>query len=129
MKLHLCSLPLLTCLLASPAALALRCGSDVIDEGMRKVEVENKCGPPASKDSRIEYRTVRKQRSIREDYNGYNDLYELRHRRDRHSEEEVETVQVVIEEWVYNFGATRFMQLLIFEDGRLKEIKDMGYGK
>ncbi|HMU66771.1 MAG TPA: DUF2845 domain-containing protein [Cellvibrionaceae bacterium] len=122
-------LTLLCSLLLSPVALALRCGSDVIDEGMRKIEVEQKCGPPASKDSRIEYRTVRKHRSVRDDYSGYNDLYELRQRRDRQSEEEVETVQVVIEEWVYNFGSTRFMQLLIFEDGRLKEIKDMGYGK
>lgn len=128
MNRHLCSLPLLTCLLLSPAALALRCGSNVIDAGMRKIEVEQKCGAPASKDSRIEYRTVRKQRSVRGEYSGYNDLYELRNRRDRLSEEEVETVQVVIEEWVYNFGSTRFMQLLIFEDGKLREVKDLGYG-
>ena len=71
---------------------------------------------------------MRKQRSVRNDYSGYNDLYELRQRRDRQSEEEVETVQVVIEEWVYNFGSTRFMQLLIFEDGKLREVKDLGYG-
>lgn len=128
MNRHLCSLPLLTCLLLSPAALALRCGSNVIDAGMRKIEVEQKCGAPASKDSRIEYRTVRKHRSVRGEYSGYNDLYELRNRRDRLSEEEVETVQVVIEEWVYNFGSTRFMQLLIFEDGKLREVKDLGYG-
>jgi len=128
MNLRLCLLTALACLLISPAALALRCGSNVIDEGMRKIEVEQKCGAPASKDSHIEYRTVRKHRSVRNDYSSANDLYELRNRRDRESQEEVETVEVVIEEWVYNFGSTRFMQLLIFEDGKLREVKDLGYG-
>jgi hypothetical protein len=110
----------------APAAFALRCGSNVIDEGMRRVEVEQKCGAPASKDSHIEYRTVRKRRSVNSEYN---DIYDLRSRRDRDSLEQVETIEVVVEEWVYNFGSTRFMQLLIFEDGRLRQIKDLGYGQ
>ena len=35
---------------------------------------------------------------------------------------------VQIEEWVYNFGPQRFMQLLRFEDGRLKQIQDLASG-
>lgn len=113
-------------LFAAPAALALRCGTSVIDEGMRKLEVEQKCGAPASKDTRREFRTVRRARSAQQNYN---DPYYLYNRRERESREEVETIEVVIDEWVYNFGSTQFMQLLIFEDGRLREIKDLGYGR
>jgi hypothetical protein len=38
-------------------------------------------------------------------------------------------IEIQIEEWVYNFGSQRFMQLLTFEDGRLKQIQDLGYGQ
>jgi hypothetical protein len=127
MKLRLWSLPLIVInvLLFAPAALALRCGSNVIDAGMRKIEVEQKCGPPASQDSHVEHRTVRKRRSGQVDYA---DQYSIRNRYDRESQEVEETIDVVVEEWVYNFGSSRFMQLLVFEDGRLKEVKDLGYG-
>jgi hypothetical protein len=35
---------------------------------------------------------------------------------------------VNIEEWVYNFGPSQFMQLLVFEDGLLVAVRDLGYG-
>jgi hypothetical protein len=35
---------------------------------------------------------------------------------------------IAIDEWLYNFGSTRFMQFLHFENGQLKSIKDLGYG-
>ncbi|WP_414858776.1 DUF2845 domain-containing protein [Paucibacter sp. TC2R-5] len=37
-------------------------------------------------------------------------------------------IQVSIEEGVYNFGPQQFMQLLIFEDGRLKSVQDLDFG-
>ena len=128
MKLRSWSLPFIfsNFLLFAPAAMALRCGSDLIDEGMRKVEVEQKCGAPASQDTHTEYRTIRRRRSGSVDYQ---DQYDLRNSYTRESQEVEETIAVVVDEWVYNFGSTRFMQLLIFEDGRLKQIKDLGYGK
>lgn len=128
MKLTSWSLPLaaIIFMLIAPAAFALRCGSDLIDEGMRKVEVEQKCGAPVSQDTHTEYRTIRKRRSGPVEYQ---DQYDLRNRYNRESQEVEETIAVVVDEWVYNFGSTRFMQLLIFEDGRLKQIKDLGYGK
>jgi hypothetical protein len=37
-------------------------------------------------------------------------------------------VFVQVEEWVYNFGPTQFMQLLVFEEGRLVKIQNLDYG-
>lgn len=37
--------------------------------------------------------------------------------------------QVVIDEWVYNFGSTQLMPQLLFENGRLISIRSLGYGR
>ncbi|MEY4590131.1 MAG: hypothetical protein RL497_2207 [Pseudomonadota bacterium] len=127
MNIRLCLLPLaaINLLLLAPHALALRCDNFVIDIGMPRIEVREKCGSPSSQDTHTEHRTIRKRRSSNIDYD---DRHALRNYRDRESREVEETIEVVVDEWIYNFGPTRFMQLLVFEDGRLKEIKDLGRG-
>ena len=35
---------------------------------------------------------------------------------------------ILIEEWTYNLGPTRFIRYLIFENGRLVDIKTGDYG-
>jgi hypothetical protein len=42
--------------------------------------------------------------------------------------EQEQVVPVNVEEWLYNFGPQYFMQLLRFENGRLVEIRNLGYG-
>ena len=37
-------------------------------------------------------------------------------------------VPVEVEEWVYNFGPTRFMRILSFENGILRSVRYGGYG-
>lgn len=37
-------------------------------------------------------------------------------------------VEVKVEEWIYNFGPNRLMQLVRFEDGLVAEIDRLGYG-
>ncbi len=107
----LVTLSALLCLPAS--AWAFRCNSNVIDIGLHKTEVLKKCGVPTTQDTRIEKRIMR-----------------LRNGSPLQGGQ-VETereVQVTIEEWVYNFGPGLFMQMVVFENGRIVEIKDLGYG-
>jgi hypothetical protein len=97
---------LLVCLAAVPAW-ALRCGSDLVTLGDYQIQVLQKCGEPVLKAHRVEYRAVRL----------------------RNPGIDLETyIPVEIEEWTYNFGPTRFMELLRFENGRLIESRPLGYG-
>lgn len=105
-------------LLLAPSAWAFRCNSYVIDAGMPKFEVQRKCGQPSNKEQRIDRRIVR----IRVPAPAGPNL-------PPGSQVEIEReVQVQIEEWIYNFGPNQFMQLLVFEGGRLMSVKDIGYG-
>ncbi|HYE35800.1 DUF2845 domain-containing protein [Methylocaldum sp.] len=95
------------CLLA-PSAWALRCGSRLVTLGDYKLQVLSKCGEPIFTDSRIEFRVVR--------------LYGSGLEFERY-------VPVTIDEWTYNFGPNRFVQLLRFENGRLVDVESLGYGE
>jgi hypothetical protein len=96
----------LFCFAAHPAW-ALRCGHELVKDGDHLVQVLRKCGDPVYTAHRIEYRAVRlRQPGL--DFERY--------------------VPVEIEEWTYDFGPSRFMQVLRFENGRLIEIDSLGYG-
>lgn len=110
----------LAALLSAPAAQAFRCNSFVIDEGMHKAEVLKKCGAPSLRDSRTEKRIIRvRDGAINSTRPGSAQGQVIERERE---------ILVNIEEWTYNFGPSQFMQLLIFEDGRLKTVQDLGYG-
>ncbi|MBP1149950.1 MULTISPECIES: DUF2845 domain-containing protein [Methylocaldum] len=94
--------------LSAPSAWALRCGSLLVDTGDYKLEVLRKCGEPVFTDSRIELRYVKL----------YGSGLELG-----------QYVPVMIDEWTYDFGPNRFVQLLRFENGRLVDIESLGYGR
>lgn len=97
--------------LAAAPARAFFCDQDIVSEGLTKAEVFQKCGPPSFEDSRIEYRTAAVAPP------GYPQIG-------------VGTaVPLTIDEWTYNFGSNRFMQLLVFENGRLRQIRSLGYGR
>ncbi|MGR9101323.1 MAG: DUF2845 domain-containing protein [Gammaproteobacteria bacterium] len=93
---------------AGPAH-ALRCQGKVVDIGDYKVEVLQKCGEPAWTERRYGTEGSRLHHPGRTlDI----DQYE----------------EIVIDEWTYNFGPRRFMRLLMFENGVLKEIIKLDYG-
>ncbi len=100
----------------SPAG-AMYCGVNVINEGLSKFEVLQRCGPPAYSDTVYEARLAIPNTTIPRPLVGstlaspYPGLQ-----------------QVAVDEWVYNFGPTQFMPQLIFENGRLIEIRSLGYG-
>jgi hypothetical protein len=98
----------LLCLSAEPVY-ALGCGNRLVLVGASTAEVLNKCGEPVARDQWVEYRTVPQRFSLA-------------------APQEQIYLPVTIEEWVYNFGAQRFMQQFHFEDGRLSDIEAVGYG-
>ena len=99
-------------LLLGAAALGdtLRCGNRLVYEGDALFKVEARCGKPAQ----ISHSTILKYPSIWR--NGR--LYRLGN----------EEVAVPVETWIYNFGSSRFMRKLRFEDGLLVTIETLEYG-
>jgi len=109
-------------LFAATPALAFRCGNRIVSEGDHYSKVLKYCGEPVGIQERVIYREgVTRPRFRVEGPNG------LRY------EEEVlrydrSYVEVLVEEWTYNFGPRRLMQLVRFENGFVAEVDQLGYG-
>ncbi len=95
-------------LLAAPA-FAFRCGTRVITSGDPADKVLQFCGSPVSVQTRHAERPY---------------IDELG--RSYLSRGLVE--EVVIEEWMYNLGPNQLMRLVRIENGRVVEVKSLGYG-
>lgn len=89
-------------LLPAPAS-ALRCGTRLVDVGDSKYDVLHRCGEPAATE-------LRQEELIEEEGSG--------RRR----------VITVTEEWIYNFGPSSFLYVLLFHEDRLVWIETRGYG-
>ena|SRR5438045_3904753 len=112
---------ILTTFIAQAAhADTLRCGNKLIYTGDTTYTVRTRCGQPDDALHRTEVRTVTHE--ISEPC-----ATPAQHTRCSRS---VETsIEVIIDEWTYDFGADRFIQYLRFENGRLLSIKEGDYGK
>lgn len=108
----------------SAQALAFRCDSFLIDVGMHKAEVLKKCGNPAMRDQKVERRRLGMHQSSPQQSTSPRPSHSH-----RHTSEYEHEIEIQIEEWIYNFGPQRFMQLLTFEDGRLSKIQDLERGQ
>ncbi len=109
------------CLAISPSARAdsLSCNSRIVSTGDSRYEVRAVCGEPDDVTQRVEYRTLRGRvvgPCLRDG------------RRIRCSRTEEVVVEVVIDEWLYDFGRNRFIQHLTFEQGLLATVKSGSYG-
>ena len=87
-------------LLTTEHAIALRCSNKIVDIGDRLHKVHRFCGDPTYVDS----------------YDQPVSIYPY------------PNASKHIDVWTYNFGSTRFMQELIFENGILRYINQLGYG-
>jgi hypothetical protein len=96
-------------MLAALPAYAFRCGTRVITQGDPADKVLNFCGSPVS------VQTRRAERPYIDEL-GRSYLYEGL------------VEEVVIEEWTYNLGPNQFMRLVRIENGRVVEVKSLGYG-
>jgi hypothetical protein len=112
---------LLVAMLAASPAHAFRCKSKIVMDGMHEQQVIAACGQPttlrhlgyALQAYNFGFRSqypggISTERS----YPGYGGLHQ----------------QVILTEYVYNFGPRKFMQRLIFEGGVLVKIESIGYG-
>lgn len=96
----------------------LRCGQYVVLRGARQSEVLRKCGDPSNIESW-------EKESVKRDF--YKNI-------PAQSDEELSQEplflreQIRVEEWEYNFGPTRFLYYLRFENGKLIRITVGDYG-
>lgn len=111
---------LLAGLLLAQPALALRCGSKLVTEGMHEVQVVAICGEPVTR-RHLGYTMRGFDRAPGASnshgwsmYTGpaFGALAE----------------DVAVTEYVYNFGPRKFMRRLVFEGGLLVSIEPLGYG-
>jgi hypothetical protein len=103
---------------ASPAA-AMRCGSRIIAEGDLKEKVLAECGEPSNverweEERYYDYDAPPPSDRYRE-FDRYGNAYRVK-------------VHVNVELWTYNYGASRFMDYVRIENGRVREIYSGGYG-
>ncbi|MGA9421847.1 MAG: DUF2845 domain-containing protein [Rhodanobacteraceae bacterium] len=91
-------------ILTSPAAFALRCGSNVVKQGLQDFQVRARCGDPF-----------------------WSDRYEAVDVLGAHGPVERQ-IEVQYEVWYYNFGPTHLMRRLVFRDGVLEREETLGYG-
>ncbi len=107
-------------ILAAAPAHAFRCGNKLVREDMHEYQVRRACGEPTTvRDLGTTIRSVEIPgprvrvngvTGVRRGYYGYY------------------TEEVVITEYVYNFGPRKFMRRLLFEGGVLVSIEKIGYG-
>lgn len=104
-------------LFAAPvAADGMSCGNRLVTKGDSLYQVRSICGEPDDARRRVETRTERRRVQVPCEHGS-------------RCERTVEhTIDVVVDEWTYDFGRQRFLRFLTFVDGRLAAIQTGGYG-
>lgn len=113
MKLY--TLPFASCLFllsTSASAESIPCQNVLKGEGASRYEVQSACGEPQDKMQRVEYRTVR-DRVGGPCPDGQGQCSSSRAR----------SVEVIVDEWIYDHGSNKFLKHVIFEQGKLVEIR------
>lgn len=95
-------------------AATLRCGNQLAADGASKSDVLMRCGEPMAKDTRTESVGA----STRTQDSDSGTTTSQRH-----------VVHKTIEEWTYNFGPSRLMQIAVFDNGVLVDVRSGGYGR
>jgi hypothetical protein len=115
---------LLVCLLFSGQLFALRCGRSLVESGDYREDVYDKCGEPDTIQSHYEKRANLNHA----DNSIFNNSSRNRapNSRFNYGQAYYQEVEVLVEEWRYDFGSSRLRKLLRFENGKLKEIIDLG---
>jgi len=94
----------------------LRCQGKIVSLGLSLYDVQALCGPPDFADRRTVRRAVQNR---------------VRNRCVPGlgcSSSTTDSVEVVIDEWTYDFGKHRLLRYLTFADGRLISVRTGGYG-
>jgi len=99
--LRACSVTGIFLLLAVRPALGFRCDGELIDKGDSREEVRKACGEPTC--MRRPQKVLRQKGGI---------FWPL----------------AVDEEWVYNYGPERFVEIILFYQGKVVDSDNAGYG-
>lgn len=120
----------LLCLVAGAAAmlipdpaLALRCGTRLVAKGDPQAKVLRYCGEPTS----VQTRSIVRSGPTRQRFYD-RDTDRLTSRSDEVLFFRRSYVEVIVEEWTYNFGPNRLMRIVKFENGLVADVKQLGYG-
>lgn len=117
---HLVAATMISLVLAAAPAHAFRCGNKIVTKDMHEAQVRLACGAPTT--MRHLGRTIR----------GVNVPYEgqvLPGMTERHYPGYgLFAQEVMVTEYVYNFGPRKLMRRLLFEGGVLVSIETIGYG-
>ena len=97
------------------AAEGMRCGQRLVSTGDPQYVVQERCGPPDAVSQRMETRRV-------------TDVIQTPCATGMCARAVERTVEVMIEEWTYDFGKRRFLQLVQFVNGRVDRVVTGGYG-
>jgi Protein of unknown function (DUF2845) len=103
---------------------ALRCGHSLVQPGDRKSYVYEICGEPDYVDAHYERRGNQSYADVRQNNYGYNRRFP--NNSFGYGQSHYQDIEVLVEEWVYDFGSTRLRKLLRFENGRLIEVESLG---
>ena len=105
----------------SPSARAdsLSCNQRIVSTGDSRYQVRSVCGEPDDATQRIEYRTLRGRAAGPCTRSGG---------KTRCGQTEEIVVEIVVDEWTYDFGRNRFIEYVTFEQGRLTSVKSGSYG-
>jgi NAD(P)H-hydrate repair Nnr-like enzyme with NAD(P)H-hydrate epimerase domain len=99
------------------AADGMRCGNRLVSKGDTTYAVRSRCGEPSDATRRVETRTERRRVRV------------ACGRGDARCERVQEvSADVVIDEWVYDFGPQQFVRYLTFVDGKLFHVETGSYG-
>jgi hypothetical protein len=112
MRVTAAALSLAACLIFSGMALAdsFRCGSKLLTDGDSTAKVEALCGPPE---------TIERREILGRPIHWF---------RGRPFYVSHDFVVIPVEYWTYNFGPSKLMRRLRFEDGLLVDVETLGHG-
>lgn len=105
-------------LFSSSTAYAFRCGSRLVKEDMHEAEVRRACGAPTTM-QHIGRALRNVGIPLKRGHGGW---------KTQHFPGYSLAQEVIITEYVYNFGPRKLMRRLIFEGGVLVSIESLGYG-
>ena len=100
---------------AASAQADTRCQGKLVTEGDQQYKVLNLCGTPDQTMQRVELRTVRNTVMVPCGSGFCSRVVE-------------QTVQVTVDDWVYDLGPSALIRFLTFEQGQLIRITTGGYG-
>jgi hypothetical protein len=98
----------------------MRCGTQLISDGDPMYEVRNVCGAPDQASQRTERRIV--SRYVQ------GTCYDQRGQPYTCTTLVQEAVEILVDEWFYDFGRAALVRTVLFEGGRLVKVVTGSYG-